>query len=138
MRLFSKERDVSFTLIELVIVVVIIGVLAVVAMSQYRNVIENARSAEAYSVLAEIVSAEKRYFLDNNGSYTTTIGSLDSFSGVPVSTNFVFSVPSADASSGYAQAARINANSGRQSYGMCLDSGKRLACATATCDPICP
>lgn len=132
------KQENAFTLAELLIVVAIIGILAAIAMIRYGNVLESARQAEAYSVLAEIVSAENRYFLDGNNSYTTTITSLDCFTAAPGSDNFTFSIPSTDASSGYAQAARISSTGGRQSYGMCLKGGKRAGCAADTCNPGCP
>jgi prepilin-type N-terminal cleavage/methylation domain-containing protein len=132
------KQENAFTLAELLIVIVTIGILAAIAMIKYGGVQESARSAEAYSVLAEIVSAENRYFIDGNNTYTTTITSLDCFDTAPVSDNFTFSIPSANASSGYAQAARTSATGGRQSYGMCLKGGKRAGCAAATCNPVCP
>ena len=133
-----QKKKNAFTLAELLIVIVIIGIIAAIAIIRYGSVLESARRAEAYSVLAEIVSAENRYFIDGNNSYTTTITSLDCFDTAPVSDNFTFSIPSADASSGYAQAARTSATGGRQSYGMCLKGGDRAGCAADTCNPGCP
>ena len=129
------RRENAFTLAELLIVIVIIGMLAAIAMIRYGGVLESARQAEAYSTLAEIVSAENRYSLDGNGSYTTTITDLDCFDTAPVSDNFTFSIPSADASSGYAQAARKFTGGSRQSYCMCLKGGKRQGFSAATCSP---
>lgn len=128
----------GFTLIELVIVVIIIGILASVAIVLYSGKpVEKARSAEAYSVLSEIVHAEKVYFIENS-AYTTNFSNLDTFTAAPGSDNFTFSIPSADTSAGYAQAARKLSGSGQLSYGMCLDSGKRASCDAATCNPGCP
>jgi type IV pilus assembly protein PilE len=132
----KKERE-GFSLLELLIVITLIGILAGIAIIRYGPALESARRAEAYAVLTEIVTAEKRYYLDNN-SYTTTITDLDSFDAVPASANFTFSVPSADASTGYAEAARSSATGGRLSYGMCLQSGRKASCAANTCNPGCP
>lgn len=127
----------AFTLVELLIVVIIIGILASVGIVQYGTVIEKSRSAEAYSVLADIVAAEKAYFVDND-AYTSTFTNLHSFTATPTSDNFTYSIPSRDSSSGYAQAARISAVGGRKSYGMCFASGKRAVCNTTACNPGCP
>lgn len=127
----------GITLVELLIVVIIIGILASVGIVQYGTVIEKSRSAEAYSVLADIVAAEKAYFVDND-VYTSTFNNLHSFTTTPTSDNFTYSIPSTDSSSGYAQAARTSAAAGRRSYGMCFNSGKRAVCDAGACNPGCP
>lgn len=113
----------GFTLIEMVIVTVIVGTLAAIAVTQYSGAIEQGRSAEARSVMSDIVAAERAYYVENN-AYTTTITSLHNYDSVPASDNFTFSVPSADATSGYVQATRISSGEGRTTYYMCLKSGK--------------
>jgi prepilin-type N-terminal cleavage/methylation domain-containing protein len=51
----------GFTLIELMIVVVIVGVLAVVAGTAYRRYLDSARTTEAYSILGELRNREEAY-----------------------------------------------------------------------------
>lgn len=126
----------GFTLVELLMVVIIIGILASIGIVQYGKVIEKSRSAEAYSVLADIVAAEKAYFVDND-AYTSTFSNLHSFTTAPTSDNFTYSIPSTDSNRGYAQAAR-RPNAGTNSYGMCLKSGARHSCPnTSECNPGC-
>jgi len=60
----------GFTLIELIIVIVIIGILAVVAMPKYFANIEKARKAEAYSSLRAIREAIIGYVSVNNAAPT--------------------------------------------------------------------
>ncbi len=127
----------GFTLLELLIVIIILGIIVAIAMVRYGNLFEYARSAEAYSVLAQIVAAEKRYYLEQT-FYTTNISKLDSFDAVPISNNFNFSIASADASSGYAQAARNISAADRNSYCMCLKSAKKIGNTSDTCNPGCP
>ncbi len=48
----------SFTLIELLIVLIIIGVLATLAIAQYQNVVEKSKNNEALAFMASIREAE--------------------------------------------------------------------------------
>jgi prepilin-type N-terminal cleavage/methylation domain-containing protein len=54
----------GFTLLELLIVIIIIGVLAVIALTQYKNLTERARSSEAKSIFSGVRTAEKVVFED--------------------------------------------------------------------------
>lgn len=55
----------GFTLIEMLVVVLIIGVLAAVAVPQYESAIEKSRVAEALVVMKSLVDAEQRYLQAN-------------------------------------------------------------------------
>ena len=65
----------GFTLIELMIVVVIIGILAAIAIPKFSQVSKNAKQSEAYSVLAQICTLQKTYF-ERNDTYAATEGDL--------------------------------------------------------------
>ena len=66
----------GFTLMELLIVVIIIGILAALAIPQYTKTIERAHWAEAIDNLGQIRSAEIRYFAERD-AYTSNFGGLD-------------------------------------------------------------
>jgi type IV pilus assembly protein PilE len=65
----------GFTLLELIVVIIIIGILATLGFTQYTKVVEKGRSAEAKTILGQMRSAQESYKLEN-GSYTDTIGDL--------------------------------------------------------------
>lgn len=60
----------GFTLLELIVVIIIIGVLATLGLTQYAKVIEKGRQAEAQSVLGNIRTLAKAYQLEK-GTWPT-------------------------------------------------------------------
>ena len=72
----SKNFKSGFTLLELMVVVLIIGVLAAVALPQYQKVVEKSKYAEAEKMLQTLAQAQQRYILSNT-LYTTTFDELD-------------------------------------------------------------
>ena len=62
-----RRSAAGFTLVELMIVVVIVGILAGVAMVGFRKYVARARVSEAVGVLAEISGKEQLYFLEMGG-----------------------------------------------------------------------
>lgn len=55
----------GFTLLELVVVIIILGILATLGIGQYGRMIERARGAEARTVLGQIRSAAASFRLEN-------------------------------------------------------------------------
>ncbi|MDY6128654.1 MAG: prepilin-type N-terminal cleavage/methylation domain-containing protein, partial [Elusimicrobiaceae bacterium] len=64
MRFYMKNANISrlggFTLVELLVVVLIIGILAAMAMPQYFKAVERARMAEAITLMDSIVKSQRR------------------------------------------------------------------------------
>jgi len=63
----------GFTLIELIVVIIIVGILASVGMTQYTKVVEKGRAAEARLILGSLRTAEIAENVEN-GAYTTVAG----------------------------------------------------------------
>ncbi len=59
----------SFTLIELIVVIVIIGILAALSVPQYNKAVDEAHKKEAFSNLNVISAAELGYLYENNIFY---------------------------------------------------------------------
>ena len=72
----ATARGKGFTLLELLVVVIIIGILASIAIPQFVRVTERSRQAEARTILGAIRTAEAAYYQQND-TYATAIGQLD-------------------------------------------------------------
>lgn len=66
----------GFTLIELLVVVLIIGILAAIALPQYRVAVDKADYVQLMADVNAIQKAEEAYFLAN-GDYTRDLDALD-------------------------------------------------------------
>ena len=77
----SKSSS-SFTLIELIVVIIIVGILAAVGISQYSKTVEKSRGTEAKMIIGQIRKLAFAYRLEN-GTITgmtesdVNIGTLD-------------------------------------------------------------
>lgn len=64
-----QQEDKGFTLVELLVVIVIIGILAAIAIPLFLNQREKGWKAQVESDLKNAAIAAETYAVDNNGSY---------------------------------------------------------------------
>lgn len=110
MRLNQKS---GFTLLEIIIVIIIVGVLASLALPRFFSTVEFSRSTEALASMSSIRGSIERCYLAGGGVYTgCTLGVLDIANpGSSPGANFTYVIP-APAAQAYTITARRNTVSG--------------------------
>jgi prepilin-type N-terminal cleavage/methylation domain-containing protein len=72
----APRRKAGFTLVELAVVIVIIGVLAAFGVPRFIKSVERSKAAEAFEYLASIRTSQERYQAQY-GTYATNVTDLD-------------------------------------------------------------
>ena len=71
-----RNKEAGLSLVELTIVVVILGVLAMMGVPRYQKAAERAKAAEAFVYLAQIEGAQERHNA-RTGEYAQKLNQLD-------------------------------------------------------------
>jgi len=80
-----SEKKHGFTLLELIIVIIIVGILATLGLNQYTNIVESGRGAEAKASIGVVRKLHQQYYLANGtrtGETASDVGigsALDQF-----------------------------------------------------------
>ena len=84
-KFIRDTREAGFTLLELLIVVIIVGILASVAIPQFTRATDRTREAEGRNALDSVLTAESAYYQDR-GTFTGLLSEL--LVNIPVMTNW--------------------------------------------------
>lgn len=82
--LAARNKQAGFTLTELMIVVVIVGILAAIGYPNYQNFVREAKRSDAHATLSHMAAQQERYFSDQNG-YALSLTTLGYSSATAIS-----------------------------------------------------
>ncbi|MCB9771984.1 MAG: prepilin-type N-terminal cleavage/methylation domain-containing protein [Candidatus Omnitrophica bacterium] len=109
-----KSKKSGFTLLEIIIVVIIVGVLASLALPKFFSTVEFSRAQEGLSALATIRGGLERFYVSKGNTYsgatTANIDTGDPLAGQP-NAHFTCAVTAASAT-GYTITATRNSVDG--------------------------
>ena len=71
-----KQTNYGFTLVELLVVVLVIGILAAIAIPEYQKAVFKSRAGQIISLVRSLGEAQESYYL-NHGKYASSFDDLD-------------------------------------------------------------
>jgi prepilin-type N-terminal cleavage/methylation domain-containing protein len=129
----------GFTLVELAVVIVILGMLAAFGVPKYLNSIEKSKAAEAFNYLSAVQSAQARYRAQN-GVYASAISSLDITLSAPryFTVGTISTTTSPNDSPGWSLQLDRNSSSGYSYNVIWNQDGLDISSSIMSCRAICP
>lgn len=111
----------GFTLVELMVVVIVIGILVTIAVPNYQRSVERAKCSQAISILKSMRNAALSYFADNE-DFGATINELET----QVGANFYSAGGNLDWAFGYTGGATSFTASATRQGGVWVRAGQPL------------
>jgi prepilin-type N-terminal cleavage/methylation domain-containing protein len=119
-RFRNRRRQKGFTMIELMVVVVIVGVLAAIAIPLYGKYIKNARVTEATGRIGEVITASKAWAQENQNAAGNPIwpSGAGGIVDLTASQNFTYAITAGGGSNANTTALGITATGQAQMAGV--------------------
>ncbi|NUO73961.1 MAG: prepilin-type N-terminal cleavage/methylation domain-containing protein [Frateuria sp.] len=134
------RRQLGFTLIELVVVVLIIAILAAVAIPSYRKYVVRSHRVDAQRALTELAARQERFLYSNN-QYADNLGALGGSSSMAGSYYSVSVAGTSSAGTTYSVTATATGSQqqdDKQCQTLSLDqAGRQNSTGTTANDPAC-
>ena len=130
----NKNIDSAFTLVELIVVVVIIGILSSIAVPAFRNASDKARQKEASTLIATYVKAAQAYYTEF-GSAAVNAANLSEYIQITGCSNATTTQCASAAPVAVTTGTEWNAPSGAFSFVMAYGSNKTTFTANSTGTP---
>lgn len=96
----AATRSGGFSLIEVLIALVILGIVAAIGYPSYQNYVRESRRAEGRNLLLEAANREERFFADNN-TYTNDMTQLGYGADPAVSEHNYYSLDAVSTATSY-------------------------------------
>ena len=88
MKMLKSKR--GFTLLELLMVIIVVGILASLAIPQYQSFVEKSRTTEAVNMIAAIKSAQMLFKLEDGTNFASSTGALTDYITISDTDNWWF------------------------------------------------
>lgn len=121
------QGKLGFTLLELLIVVIIVGILAAIALPGFGKMVRRSRATEGQAVVGSILTAEFLYYQEQRKFTNST---ADLLVDIPTSTNFTFGASGASDTLVTVTAAGTGGAAGITVEGTVSDKGQRTITTT--------
>jgi type IV pilus assembly protein PilE len=94
-RLLPRRVSRGFTLLEVMIVVVIVGILAAIALPSYQSQLRRSARAEAQTLLTDAATRQQQFMVDKR-SYAASLAALNLAPPASIVSKFTFPVVASD------------------------------------------
>ena len=115
----------GFTLLELLMVVIILGILIAIALPRYLGVVERGKAAEALNLLGTLRSSQLRYYALND-EYATSPADLDADW---TTLKYFKTVEGADSATSPTYIARVTRDATGNEYMIAIDEDGNISCS---------
>jgi len=120
---FRKKN--AFTLVEIIVTLAIVGTLAAIAYPRFMVTLEKMKAKEAEQNLIALLSSQKRYSLENGGTYANALADLD----VEIRTLNEFGAPTITSNAAELATFTRNAGSSFGTYSLTIDNTGIISCS---------